>query len=74
MREWITLFADDGRMICRLCTFRIAIPLVFYWFAIMGIKVKWKKVRGGTEWQWVGYFECVRSFRIGISALPKYLP
>ena len=60
MKEDITLYADDGRMICRLRTFRVAIPLLFYWFAILGIRVKWAKVRGGTEWQWVGFWENVR--------------
>jgi len=35
--------------------------------AVIGIPFRWKKFRGGTEINWIGYWIDVRAFRLGIS-------
>ena len=33
----------------------------------LGLDIKWPKIRGGTEFQWGGYWICERSARLGIA-------
>ena len=36
-------------------------------FAVFGFPVKWKKCHGVTQYQWIGYWEDVQKFSVGIS-------
>jgi hypothetical protein len=64
---WLTIFADDGRLLLPITHFRTVGPFVFFWFAILRAKVKYSKVRGGIEWQWIGFFENIQLHVVGIS-------
>jgi hypothetical protein len=67
LATWLALFADDALMIARGQGFRQAIPLALFWVCILGVPVKWKKCRGGFEFQWIGYWLDFTRFEVGIS-------
>ena len=43
------LFADDGLALLPLAHFRPALKSLFSLYLILGFEIKWKKVRGGTD-------------------------
>ena len=55
------LFADDGKAAVPVQTFRHSIPALFCFMVSLGADIKWQKIRGGTEFQWVGSWVCTRS-------------
>ena len=63
----IMLFADDGLALLPLAHFRPSLKALFALYLIFGFEIKWKKVRGGTEFQWVGYWLQMDSYK---SAFP----
>ena len=65
--SWILLYADDGKISANIERFAVTIPLALLLLVILGFPVKWKKCHGGTEYQWIGYWENVRLFTVGIS-------
>ena len=50
-----------------LSMFRQLLPIVLALFAVLGVPVKWEKVKGGFEYQWIGYWSSLTSFTVGIS-------
>ena len=44
-----------------------AIGFAIFFVALIGIPFRWKKFRGGTEINWIGYWIDFRAFRLGIS-------
>ncbi len=48
---WLLLFADDGKMVMPMWGFRQMIPIVFAFFAVFGLPIKWPQVRGGVQFQ-----------------------
>lgn len=63
----IMLFADDGKAAIPVQHFKKSIPALLGFMVSLGLDIKWAKIRGGTEFQWVGHWVCVRSARLGIS-------
>jgi hypothetical protein len=67
LRSWILLFADDGKMIMPASSFRRIIPAIFAFFGVLSIPIKWPKVTGGVQFQWIGYWNDLDTFKVGIS-------
>lgn len=67
MASWIMLFADDGKILIPLKNFRRTIPALLSMFVIFGFDVKWKKLRGGLQFQWIGYWNDLEKHSVGIS-------
>ena len=65
---WILLYADDGKITAEAKEFLTSIPLALLTLLIFNFPAKWAKCHGGTEYQWVGYWEDVKNFSLGISA------
>eukprot|EP00438_Fugacium_kawagutii_P013025 Skav214740 [mRNA] locus=scaffold3176:133140:134285:- [translate_table: standard] len=61
------LFADDGWLTATGGFFWRKLLFWLFCLDVLEIPLSWKKVRGGTEVQWIGYTINVASFRIGIS-------
>ena len=63
---WLMLYADDG-----WATAQGPQLLMFHLFVltVLGTPLKWSKVRGGFELEWVGYLLDFGRLEIGISAL-----
>ena len=47
--------------------FRQLLPIVLALFEVLDIPVTWEKVRGGFQYQWIGYWSCLADFKVGIS-------
>ena len=64
---WLLLYADDGKSTAG--GERLEHPLLFHLFLleVLGTPIKWKKVHGGIEVEWVGYWLDYRRFVMGIS-------
>ena len=45
----------------------MAIPVALFFITAMGFPIKWSKCHGGTEYQWIGYWESKKLFTLGIS-------
>ena len=67
MASWVLLFADDGKISANIEKAPITILITLLTLVIFRFPVKWKKCHGGTEYQWIGYWEDVKRFSVGIS-------
>ena len=65
---WLLLYADDGLATAGGPWFER--PLLFHLFLLMvlGTPLKWPKVRGGVQLEWVGYWIDFAWFEMGVSA------
>ena len=61
------LFADDGKLTMPLSMWRQLLPIVLALFEVLDIPVKWEKVKGGFQCQWIGYWSSLQLFTVGIS-------
>ena len=52
----ILIFADDGLALFPASTFRRSATALISLFAVLGFDLSWPKVRGGTDFQWIGYW------------------
>ena len=52
---WLLLFADDGLGSGQGAQFNRALMLHLYILEVLGTPLKWKKVRGGMQVDWIGY-------------------
>ena len=64
---WILLFADDGKATFEASIFKLAFLVLFAFVEAMKVPVKWAKVKGGWEFQWIGYWIEVSNHRVGVS-------
>ena len=67
MAVWLLLYADDGLVNGRSERFDRALLLHLYILAILNTPLKWAKVRGGVQLEWIGYWLDMSRFEIGIS-------
>ena len=65
------LFADDGKAHIPISIFRKVIPALLALFVSFGMDQKWDKIRGGVQFQWIGYWLTPDGHRIGISEKRK---
>ena len=50
----LMIFADDGKATIPIKHFREVIPALFGFLVALGLDVKWAKIRGGFQYQWIG--------------------
>ena len=65
---WAVLYLDDGKL-----TGRTDYPergLLVYLLTLIQVKlpIAWKKLRGGSEAEWIGYMLDIKRFEVGVSA------
>ena len=64
---WLLLFADDGKATFEASIFKQAFLILFAFMEAMKVPIKWAKVKGGWEFQWIGYWIEVSKHRVGVS-------
>ena len=42
-------------------------PIVWALFEVLDIPLEWEKVKGGFQYQWIGYWSSLQLFTVGIS-------
>ena len=67
LASWILIFADDGKVLMPVDRFKSIAPVLLAFYACIGFSIKWQKIRGGIEFQWVGYWSDLKHHRVGIS-------
>ena len=67
LATWILLFADDGKATIPAGNLRKVPMILFAVFLAFGFPIKWEKVRGGQEFQWIGYSLDLVKYQLGIS-------
>lgn len=67
-RFWLLLFADDFKITALGPEFALVVMTLLVIFMLPRASVKWKKGGGGLTYQWIGYEECLREFRLGLTA------
>lgn len=63
----IMIFADDGLALFPASTFRRSASAVIALYAVLGFDLKWPKIRGGIESQWIGYWLQLSAYWLWIS-------
>ena len=61
------LYADDGLVTARSGRYDRLLLLHMSLFQVLGTPMKWEKVRGGVQTEWVGYLSDRGRFELGIS-------
>ena len=61
------LFADDGWMVATGSGYWKKLLFWLFVLELLEVPLSWKKVKGGTRVQWIGYQLCVETYRKGIS-------
>ena len=64
---WRLLYADDGKATIPAENARKVSAILFAVFLAFGFPIKWNKVRGGQEFQWIGYTIDLSGYKLGIS-------
>ena len=67
MASWIMLYADDGKITATIEKFAETVCLALLILVVFTFPVKWTKCHGGFQYQWIGYWENVALFTVGIS-------
>ena len=67
LASWILLYADDGKATITAENARRVPAILFAVFLAFGFPIKWNKVRGGQEFQWIGYTIDLVGYQLGIS-------
>ena len=65
---WSLLYSDDGKITGRTQNPERGILLHLLVLVVIRLPLSWKKVRGGTEVEWIGYLVDVGRFELGITA------
>ena len=60
LAAWVLLFADDGKATIEINRLRPTLKAMFALLSVLGFPIKWTKVRGGPELQWIGYLVNLR--------------
>ena len=64
---WALLFADDGNLFAEMEHAPRSLVGFLLVMEILGVRLSWKKVRGGIESDFVGYWLDVRNYHMGLS-------
>ena len=64
---WHCLFSDDGLIGHSFPEAPMAMLMLLLYFDILRVPLSWKKVRGGTEVDYIGYRLSLPSFSVGLS-------
>ena len=66
---WTLLYSDEGESTGRGEHYERGLLLHMFTLVILGLRLSWRKVKGGTELEWIGYWVDVGRFELGISTL-----
>ena len=64
----ILLYADDYLLLAGRAEDIVLCGSLLFLLAALGVPMKWSKSRGGSEFDWIGFWADVWGFRLGISA------
>ena len=65
---WALLYSDDGKLTGRGRFPERALLLHLFVIVVIGLPMSWKKIKGGFETEWIGYWVDAARFELGISA------
>ena len=65
--HWILLYADDGKATAGCPNFERPLLVHLLFLEVLGTPMKWKKVKGGVQVEWVGYLIDYARFEMGIT-------
>ena len=64
---WVLLYADDGKATAGGPRFELPLLNHLFLLKVLGTPMKWRKVRGGVQVEWVGYLIDYARFEMGIT-------
>ena len=64
---WVLLYADDGKATAGGPRFELPLLNHLFLLEVLGTPMKWRKVRGGVQVEWVGYLIDYARFEMGIT-------
>ena len=64
---WILLCADDGKATAGGHRFQLSLLNHLFFLEVLGTPMKWRKVRGGVQVEWVRYLIDYSRFEMGIT-------
>eukprot|EP00973_Karenia_brevis_P055643 7737834-Karenia_brevis.AAC.1 len=64
---WLFLFADDFNFLAGGSHAVHNMLLALYMLEVLGTPISWRKVAGGFAYEWIGYWQDLQHFRVGIS-------
>ena len=64
---WLLLYADDGLVTGRGSWFDRALLLHLFILKVLGTPIQWAQVRGGVQFDWIGYWLDLGRFKLGVS-------
>ena len=64
---WVLLYADDGNATAGGPRFEAPLLVHLLFLEVLGTPMKWKKVKGGVQVEWVGYLLDYARFEMGIT-------
>ena len=67
LAPWIMFFADDGKILMPVDRYREISVILTALYTCLEFSLKWKKLRRGGEFQWVGYWLDMAQYKVGIS-------
>ena len=65
---WALLYSDDGKLTGRTDYPERGLLLFLLTLIVVDLPLAWKKLRGGLEAEWIGYWLDLGRFHIGVSA------
>ena len=67
----LVALADDGMAHIPVTMYKTVVLALLAFFVSLGMYLKWEKIRGGIQFQWIGYWIALEGYRIGISLKRK---
>eukprot|EP00973_Karenia_brevis_P087960 12199992-Karenia_brevis.AAC.1 len=64
---WLFLFADDFDFLCSGPRATVNLCFALFVLELAGTPLTWKKISGGFEYEWIGYWQNLKEHKIGIS-------
>ena len=64
---WALLYSDDGKLTGRTDRPERGLLLFLLTLVLIDLPLSWPKVRGGLEFEWIGYFLDIGRFEIGVT-------
>ena len=64
---WALLYSDDGKLTGRTDYPERGLLLALMILSILRLPISWHKVKGGCEFEWIGYWVDIGRFQLGIS-------
>ena len=65
---WALLYSDDGKLTGRTDYPERGLLMYLLTLILVKLPIAWKKLRGGSEAEWIGYVLDIKRFEVGVSA------